>query len=82
MYQEIKTIKTMKRFWVDLKALSKVEDVKTTTSHIKNCISEDYLGGVTDEGVLWYTLDGKPFDFLIWFIIKVRLFFRYGNVFL
>ena len=67
----------MKKFWVNLKTLSKVEDVKGTISHIKNCISEGYEGGVTDEGVLWYTLDGKPFDFLIWFIIKVRLYLKY-----
>ena len=67
----------MKKFWVDLKTLSKVENVKGTISHIQDSINEGYEGGFTEEGVLWYTLNSKPFDFLIWFIIKIRLYLKY-----
>ena len=70
----------MKKFWVDLKTLSKAKDVKGTIDHITNLIKEGYEGGITEDGVLWSILDNTFLSYLSWFTIKLYLFFGYGKV--
>jgi hypothetical protein len=70
----------MKKFWVDLKALSKSKDVKATIDHITNSIKEGFEGGVTENNVQWCTLDNTFTSYLYWFIIRLCLLLRYGRV--
>lgn len=70
----------MKKFWVDLKALSKVKDVKGTIDHITNSIKEGFEGGITEDNVQWCTLDNTFSSYLYCFIIRLCLLLRYGRV--
>lgn len=64
----------MKKFWMDLKALKNVKNVNETINHITNQIEEGYEAGVTEEGVLWHTLDNGIISFMTWNLIKLYLF--------
>lgn len=70
----------MKKFWVDLKALSKAKDVKGTIDHITNSIKEGFEGGVTENNVQWCTLDNTFTSYLYWITFRMYMFFGYGKV--
>ena len=77
---QIKTIKIMKKFWVDLKALSKAKDVKGTIDHITNSIKEGFEGGITEDNVQWCTIDNTFLSYLSWITFRMYMFFGYGKV--